>query len=120
MTRFEDLEVWKRAAGLCAEIYQTINKSKDYGFWDQITRCSLSVSSNIAEAFERAGRKEIGNFLNYAKGSSGELRSQIYIGMKIGYIERTTGIAWINESREISKMIYALMQSVKNSPKNSD
>ena len=57
---------------------------RDFGFRDQITRAGLSVPSNIiAEGYERDSNKEVANFLNYAKGSAGELRTQIYIGMKI-------------------------------------
>jgi len=78
--KFEDLDVWKRSAALCAEIYKELSDLKDFGYRDQITRSSLSISSNVAEGFERQGKKEFINFLNYAKGSTGELRSQVYIG----------------------------------------
>ncbi|MGF1763360.1 four helix bundle protein, partial [Aliivibrio kagoshimensis] len=82
--RFEDLEVWKRSARLSAEVYKCFLKSKDFGFKDQITRSSLSISSNIAEGYERRSNKEFLLFLSYARGPSGELRSQIYIGIEIG------------------------------------
>ena len=71
--KFEDLEVWKRSARLCADIYKVFMHSKDFGFKDQITRSALSIPSNIAEGFERKSDKEIANFINYAKGSIGEL-----------------------------------------------
>ena len=80
MARFEELEVWKRAARLSADLYKALVDLKDYGFRDQITRAGLSIPSNIAEGHERNSDKEIANFLNYAKGSAGELRTQIYIG----------------------------------------
>ncbi len=83
--QFEDLEIWKRSARLSADIYKELANLKDYGFKDQITRSGLSVPSNIAEGYERQSDKETVNFLNYAKGSAGELRTQIYIGMDIGY-----------------------------------
>ena len=85
--RFEDLDVWKKSTKLSAEIYKTLRNLKDYGFKDQITRSGLSIPSNIAEGFERVSQKECISFLSYAKGSCGELRTQIYIGMEIGYIE---------------------------------
>jgi four helix bundle protein len=111
--KFEDLDVWKRSAALSAEIYQKLAELKDFGFRDQITRSGLSISSNIAEGFERTSHKEMINFLNYAKGSTGELRSQVYIGMKIGYIERDQGNAWVGETTELSKMLFGLMKSIK-------
>ena len=112
MTRFENLDVWKRSASLSLEIYKEFVELKDFGFKDQITRSGLSISSNIAEGFERNSPKELANFLNYAKGSAGELRSQTYIAIKIGYITQSKGTAWLKESREISKMLHALMKSV--------
>jgi len=80
--KFEDLEVWKRAARLSAEIYKELKGLKDFGFRDQITRLGLSIPSNIAEGMERESLKECTNFLSYAKGSCGELRTQIFIGKK--------------------------------------
>lgn len=81
MARLKDLDVWKKSARLSAEIYKELAEIRDYGFRDQITPAGLSVPSNIAEGYERDSNKEVANFLNYAKGSAGELRTQIYIGM---------------------------------------
>ena len=109
--KFENLEVWKRATQLCVEIYGTLRKLKDYGFKDQITRSALSIPSNIAEGFERTSQKECLSFLSYAKGSCGELRTQIHIAMEIDYVDRETGNAWLNEAQEISLMIGGLMRT---------
>lgn len=48
---------------------------------------SVSISSNIAEGFERRSRKEYLNFLNIAKASAGEIRSQLYVAKEVGYLE---------------------------------
>ena len=111
--RFEDLEVWKRAARLSGEIYRHMSKLRDFGFRDQITRSGLSVPSNIAEGFERISPKETLAFLSYAKGSCGELRCQIYIGMDIDYIPKEIGERWIAETIEISSMLGGLIKSQK-------
>ncbi|MBN8778010.1 four helix bundle protein [Thiobacillus sp.] len=113
MARFEDLAVWKRSARLSAELYKSLRDLKDFGFRDQITRAGLSIPSNIAEGYERESAKETTNFLNYAKGSAGELRTQLYIGMDIGYIEREAGMQWIREAEEISRMLHGLMQTIR-------
>jgi len=110
---FEDLDVWKRSAGLSADIYKILSDLKDYGFKDQITRSGLSIPSNIAEGIERRSDKEKVNFLSYAKGSCGELRTQIYIGMKIGYLQADRGNKWITETKEISAMLTGLMSTIK-------
>ena len=112
--KFEELDVWKRSARLSAEIYKNLRSLKDYGFKDQITRSGLSVPSNIAEGFERQSLKESLQFFSYAKGSCGELRTQIYIGVDIGYVEKETGSLWIVETKEISSMIAGLMQTRKS------
>ena len=113
MARFEELDVWKRAARLSAEIYKALAEIKDYGFRDQITRSGLSIPSNVAEGYERNSNKELALFLNYAKGSAGELRTQIYIGIEIGYINREIGKIWLHEAEEISKMLRGLIRTIK-------
>ncbi len=108
--RFEDMDVWKKSSRLSVSIYQHFTDLKDYGFKDQITRSSLSIPSNIAEGIERVTLKEKRNFLNYSKGSCAELRTQIYIGIEIGYIPRCEGRKWTKETEEISSMLYGLMK----------
>jgi four helix bundle protein len=107
---FEDLEVWKRSARLSAEVYKELKDLRDFGFRDQITRSGLSIPSNIAEGVERNSGKEKVNFLSYAKGSCGEFRTQVYIGIEIGYISDLVGKKWIGESVEISSMLVGLMR----------
>ena len=111
--RFEDLQVWKRSARLCTEIYTIFRGSRDFGFRDQITRYALSIASNIAEGFERESQKEKIRFLSFAKGSCGELRTQIYIGIEIGYIDRIVGKRLTEETREISSMLQGLIHAYR-------
>ena len=111
---FEDLDVWKRSKSLSADIYLCLASLKDFGFKDQITRASLSVPSNIAEGFERESTKECINFLSYAKGSCGELRTQIFIGQEIGYIQEENAGKWIKETQEISSMLKGLIKTKRN------
>ena len=112
--RFEDLDVWKRAARLSVEVYNVLGSFKIYSFRDQITRSALSISSNIAEGFERESKKECIQFLSYARGSCGEMRSQIYIGRNAKFIDKETGKRWIAEAIEISSMITGLIQTRRN------
>ena len=114
MPGFEDLEVWKRSARLSADIYKTLANLKDFGFKDQITRSGLSIPSNISEGAERESIKEFINFLSYAKGSAGELKTQAYIGMDIGYIDKEIGMKWIQESDEIGRMLAGLIKMKRN------
>lgn len=109
----EKLDVWKRAAALSSQIYMELGSLRDYGFRDQITRSGLSVPSNIAEGIERVSDKEKLRFLDIAKGSIAEAKTQIYIGMKIDYIKQDIGSKWITEYEVIGKMISGLMNSIK-------
>jgi four helix bundle protein len=108
--RFEDMDVWKKSSRLSVNIYRHLADLKDFGFKDQITRSGLSIPSNIAEGFGRATDKDKRNFLNYAKGSCAELRTQIYIGIEIGYIHAEAGSKWVKETKEISSMLTGLMK----------
>ena len=108
--RFEDLEVWKRAARLGADLYKATAKLRDWGYRDQLTRAGLSISSNIAEGFERSSNLDCIRFLDYAKGSTAEVRSQLYIGIDIGYVEPEKGQQWIDECKTIAGMLAALMR----------
>jgi four helix bundle protein len=108
----KNLNVWKKSASLSSEIYLKLADLKDYGFKDQLTRSGLSISSNIAEGLERISDKEKIRFLDIARGSVAEAQTQVYIGMKIDYIDSIIGNQWIDELEEIAKMITGLINSI--------
>ncbi|MFH0725170.1 MAG: four helix bundle protein [Pseudomonadota bacterium] len=112
--KFEEMEVWKRSARLSAELYKHFSGCNDFGFRDQITRSGLSVPNNIAEGAERESKKDFIRFLQYAKGSCGELRTQLYIGMDVGYIPLEQGKLWLKETRELSAMLVGFTNSIRN------
>jgi four helix bundle protein len=78
-----------------------------------VTRSGLSIPSNIAEGFERDSEPEKVKFLVYAKGSCGELRTQVQIGMEAGFVDRETGRRWVNETREIGAMLGGLIKKLR-------
>lgn len=108
---FERLEVWKRSARLSADLFRQLSGLRDFGFKDQVTRAGLSIPSNIAEGIERSTLADCVRFLRYAKGSCGELRTQVYIGMEVDYIERMLGDQWVRETRTISSLLGGLIRS---------
>jgi len=109
---FEKLEVWQRARRLSAAIYLELKSLSDFGFKDQVTRSGLSVPSNIAEGMERVSAKEKLQFLNFARASCAELRTQIIIGSDIEYIPQEVAQSWLKETRELSAMISGLMKTI--------
>jgi len=118
--KFEQLDVWKRASRLTCDIYKQMVNCKDYGFKDQLTRSALSIPSNIAEGEERETQKESARFLYYAKGSAGELVTQLYIGIEIGYLDKIKAKKFVNETKEIAAMIAALIKIRKGCVKEPD
>jgi four helix bundle protein len=80
---FEDLIVWEQAIELASSIYLALSASRDFSFRDQVQRAAVSVSSNIAEGFERGSNADFIRFLYYAKGSCGEVRSQLQLARRV-------------------------------------
>jgi four helix bundle protein len=110
---FEELEVWKKARMISREIFKaTMSESffKDFALKDQINRASGSIMDNVAEGFERGGRKEFIQFLSYAKGSAGEVKSQLYRAMDHEHIDKETFQKFQSEISEIGKMLAGLMR----------
>lgn len=88
---FEDLQVWQDARLFVKSIYELTSREifkKDYGLKDQIQRAAVSIMNNISEGFERDNNKEFRNFLGYAKGSAGEVRSMLYVALDLNYISK--------------------------------
>src|SRR5690349_9254324 len=83
--RFEDLEVWKRARVLTNKVYECSNAgafARDFALRDQMRKAAISIMSCISEGFEReSGDKDFRHYLSMAKGSSGEVRSQLYTAL---------------------------------------
>lgn len=86
---FEDIESWKKARTVCKKLGGMVEEGRfkrSYRLINQIEGSSGSIMDNIAEGFERGTRAEFIQFLGYAKGSCGELRSQLYRGLDRDYI----------------------------------
>jgi len=111
--KFEDLEVWQNAISLSIDIYSKFQNCKDYSFKDQICRASVSVPSNIAEGFERQYNKEFIHFLFIAKGSAGEVRTQLLIAFRLGLLNEADYQALADNTRKISAQLYNLIKTRK-------
>lgn len=121
VSRFEDLVVWQKARSFSFKVYKLSSEGtfmKDFALRDQIRRSSVSISSNIAEGFERGGNKEFVHFLSVAKASSAETRSLLYLASDLEYLSNADSENLINEASEVARMISALMTYLKGSDKS--
>ena len=115
---FEDLTIWKESRKLVEKVYLLTRNplfSKDFQFVGHIRRTAISIPSNISEGFEREGNKEFINFLPIAKGSCGELRSQLYIAYDQNYISLQEFNELKDSSLNLSMGISKLMKHLKTS-----
>ncbi len=114
--KLEDIDVWRRSCKHSVRIYRASSESelsKDWGLRDQIRRASISIPSNIAEGFERDSPAEFKRFLLIAKGSCGELRTQLLISKELKLIDIELAKELIDECIEISSMLQGLIGYLK-------
>ena len=110
--KFEDIIAWQKAGVLTMEIFNMFRNNRDYSFKDQIQRAVISIMNNIAEGFERRTDKEFRNFLYIAKWSCGEVRSMLYVAIKLNYVSAEQFQRFYKLSTEISKMISGLIKTL--------
>jgi four helix bundle protein len=115
---FEDIEAWQKSRILTREIYDVTSAghfARDFGLRDQIRRASVSSMSNIAEGFERGGNKEFVQFLSNAKGSVGEVRSQLYVALDAGFINQKKFDALYMHTADTGRLIGGFMRYLQQS-----
>ncbi|MEO5906552.1 MAG: four helix bundle protein [Saprospiraceae bacterium] len=116
---FEDLIIWQESIRLCCDVFDSLGSSKHFGLINQIEKSAVSVPSNIAEGFERQTDKEFIQFLYIAKGSSAELRTQLYIASNQKIIDQEKCSDFINRSKKNSALIQNLISSKKRKLRNN-
>lgn len=111
---FEEIVAWQKARELNREIYLlTENESsftRDFDLKRQIRRAAVSVSSNIAEGFERNSDKEFAYFLYVAKASAGEVRSQLYLAFDLDYLSEVDFRVILQKITDVSRLIAGLIK----------
>jgi len=116
--RFEEIISWKEARILNGNIGKLIDNNRldrNYRLISQIEGSSGSIMDNIAEGFERGGNREFIQFLYIAKGSSGELRSQLYRALDRHYINQNEFDELSIHSMKISNMIQSFIVYLESS-----
>jgi four helix bundle protein len=114
---FHELTVWQRAIDLSVQIYtltRSFPKDELFGLTNQVRRASVSVSSSIAEGQSRLGKPEFIHFLSIARGSNAEVRSQLALARRLNFGNIDSIVECEGLAIEISKMLNALITSLKS------
>ena len=115
---FEELAIFQKARELSKKIYPITQRGEfkyDTRFVQQIRAAVGSIMDNIAEGFERTGNKEFLNFLYIAKGSCGEVRSQLIRANDIGYLTPEEYEELYSDCRKLSASIMNFIKEIKTS-----
>jgi four helix bundle protein len=118
--RFEDIKAWQKARELTRRIYQVTGCPafrQDWSLRDQIRRAAVSVMSNIAEGFERGGDREFIQFLSIAKGSTGEIRAQLYVALDAGLLDQQGFQELQDEALATGSLVGGFMKYLQESKK---
>src|ERR1044071_1140428 len=117
LAHFEDLTVWQKSQDLCVAVYRVSAEgpfARDPALRDQIRRAAISVTSNIAEGFERYSRTEFKHFLSISRGSVSEIRSQIHLAHRLNYISDTQFGELHSLCLEISRILAKLRSTLND------
>lgn len=116
ITSFTDLNAWREGHQLVIRIYKitkTFPSEEKYGLSDQMRRCAVSITSNIAEGFSRKTKKEKAQFYYMTLGSVTELQNQLLIARDIGYLSKEKFLELANDTVVVSKLVNGLIKSSK-------
>jgi len=109
---FEDLTIWQESRKFTNKIYvftKKFPKEELYGLTSQIRRAAVSITSNIAEGFDRRSDKELSNFLSIARASTAEVQNDLYIALDLKYISQIEFNQLYQEAKKIAQQINSLM-----------
>ena len=110
---FEDLEVWKQGCQLAVRVHEALKGCQEFRLVSQMSASATSIPSNIADGAERGSNKDFIRFIHYSKGSAAELRTQLYIAIRLGIIEQEQGTELVDDTKVIAARLQALIRSLK-------
>ena len=113
---FKDLIVWQRSIQLTVSVYKLTTGFPDaerFGLTNQLRRASVSIASNIAEGYGKSSKGEYLQFLGHARGSCAEVETQLTIARELGFGAAPALNSANALCDEVSKMLVALMKSLR-------
>lgn len=118
---YSDLKVWQKSMDLAVAIYESVKllpREELYGLSDQMRRAVVSIPSNIAEGHQRSATKDYIRFLYIAKGSLGELETQIILSERLGFFDKEKTRQLYSQSEEVGRMLSGLINSLQKKLSN--
>jgi four helix bundle protein len=116
---FTDLDAWKESHKLVLKVYQLTSKfpkEETYSMTSQMRRCAVSITSNIAQGFNRKNYHEKKQFYYISKGSVAELQNLLYIARDTGSIDNEFFDELFNSTNTVHKIISGLIKYTKQYP----
>ena len=114
METFEKLEVWREGKELAVEIYRSFRGCRDFSFRDQIQRAAVSVPANIAEGLERNSPAECKNFMGFAKGSAGEVRTFLCLAEELELLDKDRARRLREQALRVSKRLHGFIHYLES------
>jgi len=114
---FKDLVVWQKAIQLSIEIYRltaSFPDSERFGLSNQLRRASVSIPSNIAEGYGKMTKGEYLSFLGHARGSNGEVQTQLIIAEALGFGEEESRRLAESLADEVGRMLVVMIRKLKS------
>ena len=116
MRNFKELKIWQKGIEIATETYKIISHfpaSEKYGLSSQMTRCAVSISSNIAEGSSRKSEKDYHRFIEIALGSCFELETQLVIAKAVNFVTEASYVSLLSKITEEQKMLHSFMTTLK-------
>jgi four helix bundle protein len=116
--RFENTQVWQRAAELSGALFKLAEKLDErryYRFAEQLRAATLSITNNIAEGSGSVSNTDFANFLNTARRSIFEVANMLIIFTRENYLAENETGPLVPELAEQSRMLHAFRQTLKRS-----
>lgn len=113
---YHDLVAWQKGIELSKEAYKTIHvlpAEERFELGSQMRRAAISISSNIAEGQQRGGTKEFVHFLQVARGSNGELQTQLILCAELGFVSHEHIAQAVKLSNEVGRLLNNLTKSLE-------
>ena len=113
---YRDLNVWQKSMELASMVYGLVKylpREELYALSDQMRRAVVSIPSNIAEGYYRNSTRDYIRFLSVAKGSLGEIETQLFLCENFGYLKNEQILPALTKCDETGKMLTALINNIQ-------